>query len=204
MDNPVYTVGHSTHAIETFIELLRSNEVTAVADVRSSPYSRFNPQFNKEELERALKDKKIAYVYLGRELGARSSDPDCYKEGRVSYRRLAQTELFRTGLERVCKGVQSHRVALMCAEKEPLDCHRTILVSRELVAEGVRVCHILADGELEPHNETLKRLLLTVGLPETDLFRSNEEILDEAYAMQEERIAYADENMQRSAEEAPE
>jgi uncharacterized protein (DUF488 family) len=133
----VFTVGHSTHSAERFIELLRAADVTAVADVRSSPYSRFNPQFNKQDLKGALKRHEIAYAFVGQELGARSSDPKCYCDGRVVYSRLAQTALFKNGLKRIRKGAQSYRIALMCAEREPLECHRTLLVSRYLAKDGV-------------------------------------------------------------------
>jgi uncharacterized protein (DUF488 family) len=145
----VFTIGHSTHPIETFLELLRAHAVTAVADVRSAPFSRFNPQFNEDALAHSLKTADIAYVFLGRELGARSDDPACYEQGRVHYGRLAKTALFQAGLGRVLHGSEKQRIALLCAEKEPLDCHRTILVARALTERGVAVEHILADGRLE-------------------------------------------------------
>jgi uncharacterized protein (DUF488 family) len=191
-ENLVFTIGHSTHTIERFVDLLRQHGVTAVADVRSSPYSRFNPQFNRETLEKALKEQGIAYVFLGRELGARSEDPSCYEKGRVQYDRLAGTDLFRDGLERVLKGAQSYRVALMCAEKEPLECHRTLLVSRLLASRGAPVAHILANGLVETHSVAMSRLIGVVGLPKTDLFRSNDQMIEAACALQEEQIAYTD------------
>ena len=155
----VFTVGHSTHSAERFIELLRAADVTAVADVRSSPYSRFNPQFNKQDLKGALKRHEIAYAFVGQELGARSSDPKCYCDGRVVYSRLAQTALFKNGLKRIRKGAQSYRIALMCAEREPLECHRTLLVSRYLAKDGVEIRHILASGHIEQHFDTETRLI---------------------------------------------
>ena len=143
MEPTVFTIGHSNHRLERFLELLKLHSITAVGDVRSSPYSRYNPQFNREPLDRDLGDVGIAYVYLGKELGARSEDPACYESGRVQYNR-ARTELFQGGLDRVQAGMKNYRLALMCAEKEPLGCHRTILVSRHLSARGVHVTHILA------------------------------------------------------------
>lgn len=189
-DNRVYTIGHSTHPIEKLIALLKQHGITALADVRSRPYSRMNPQFNREELKDALKRNDIAYVFLGKELGARTEDPSCYVNGKVSYERLAQTELFRQGLERVEEGMRRYRVALMCAEKDPLACHRTILVARHLRARGVEVEHILENGTLENHEAAIGRLLKQLKLPEDDMFRSREELMDEAYRMQGERIAY--------------
>lgn len=196
----ILTIGHSTHSIEKFIELLRLNGVTAVADVRSSPYSRFNPQFNRENLDQSLKGSRIAYVFLGKELGARSDDPTCYENGKVQYGRLAQTTDFRTGIERVIKGGQSHCIALMCAEKEPLDCHRTLLVSRALEAAGISVAHIHADGRLEDHSDSMRRLVKVVGLsPEADMFRSEKDLVEEACALQEQRVAYVDERQVKEA-----
>lgn len=197
--HPVLTIGHSTHALEAFVELLQKHAVSAVADVRSAPYSRYNPQFNRETLAEALKAKGIKYVFLGRELGARSEDPSCYANGRVQYQRLAQTDLFHAGIDRVMRGSHEHRIALMCAEKEPLDCHRTLLVARALVEHGAMVQHILADGRLEPHEAAMERLLDMVGLPHEDLFRSRNELVAEALAKQEERIAYVDDKLAAEA-----
>lgn len=191
--NNVYTIGHSRHSAEVFLALLRGHGVEALADVRSSPFSRFNPQFNREPLERWLEANGIRYVFLGKELGARSEDRSCYFDGRVQYGRLAQTPLFQTGLDRVLKGASKYRVALMCAEKEPLECHRTLLVAKALVARGQPVLHIHADGHLETHEAAMERLLEVAGLPKEDLFRSKQELLAEALARQEQQVAYVDE-----------
>ena len=192
MGETVFTIGHSTHEQLRFIALLRQHGITALCDVRSKPYSRMNPQFNREELEEALLAQGIAYRFLGKELGARSDDPHCYERGKVQYGRLAETDLFKHGLKRVLRGIRKDgfRVALMCAEKEPLECHRTILVARHLEALGVAVAHILADGRLENHDSALSRLARLLNLPEDDMFHSREELLDDAYRRQEERIAY--------------
>lgn len=188
--NIIFTIGHSTHEIERFLDLLQLNQISVIADVRSSPFSRFNPQFNRESLIKALADRSIQYVFLGKELGARSDDPACYEGGKVQYRQLAKSVLFKTGIDRILRGIKEHRVALMCAEKEPLDCHRTILVSQELEKIGISVRHILADGSLELHNDSLFRLFDLLRLPSEDLFRSTEELLAEAMALQESKIAY--------------
>lgn len=186
----VYTVGHSNHSEQAFVELLRGQAVTAVADVRSSPFSRFNPQFNRESLIKALRAAGIAYVFLGAELGARSEDDTCYENGKVQYDRLAVTGLFQRGLDRVLEGARNYRVALMCAEKDPLDCHRTILVARHLVARGAQIRHILADGTVETHDEAMRRLLQALSLPEQDMFRSRDDIIEDAYSIRGQAIAY--------------
>lgn len=199
-NNTVFTIGHSNHPIDAFISLLRQHGITALGDVRSSPFSRFHPQFNKDALERVVKANGIRYVFLGKELGARSEDRSCYENGRVQYSRLARTELFKKGIDRVLSGSQEFRVALMCAEKEPLECHRTLLVGRALVDIGTDVQHIHADGHLEMYGDAMKRLLDLVGLPREDLFRSQEELMADALSRQEIRIAYADERMNEDAQ----
>ena len=190
----ILTIGHSNHALEKFIELLRRHRVNALADVRSAPYSRFNPQFNREPLAASLKAEGIAYVYLGRELGGRPGDRGCYdNEGRVLYDRVAATETFRSGLERVVDGAARFRIALMCAEKEPLHCHRTLLVAHELDRHGVGVAHIHADGRMESHAEAMDRLIELTGLrPDGGLFRraqTRAELIAEAMGRQARRAA---------------
>lgn len=187
----IHTIGHSNHPIQTFLELLQQHGITALADVRSTPYSRFNPQFRREKLQAALAEAGIQYVFLGEELGARSLDPACYDAtGRVSYTKLAQTQLFRRGIERVKNGAGEYRVSLMCAEREPLECHRTILVSRELVRENIVVTHILADGSLESHEHAMQRLVINLGLSRADLFGTPADLIEQAYELQAARIAY--------------
>lgn len=191
----VFTVGHSTHSFDAFVALLKRHGVTALADVRSAPFSRFNPQFNKESIKCGLKLAGIGYVFLGRELGARPDDQSCYENGRVQYARLARTERFREGIERVIRGAQLHRIALMCAEKEPLECHRTLLVGRALDEKGIDVFHIIDNGEVESLRDSMERLLDITGLPREDLFQSREELIVQALAKQEEKIAHVDENL---------
>lgn len=186
----IFTIGHSNHRMEPFVALLKNAGVTALADVRSIPFSRFQPHFNRPALSEALKRNEIAYVFLGRELGARSDDLSCYEDGRVQYRRLAATPEFRSGIQRVLAGAESHSITLMCAEKEPLECHRTLLVGRELDSVGANVVHIHADGSGEPHKDAMMRLLALTGLPSADLFRPLAALVSEACAIQESRTAY--------------
>jgi len=193
LDLRIFTIGHSNHSIEVFLTLLSQHDVTAVADVRSAPYSRFCPQFNRDELTATLRASNIRYSFLGRELGGRSDDPACYEGGQIKYDRVARTSVFREGLARVVSGAASYRIALMCAEKEPLDCHRTLLVAPELVTIGVDVVHILASGELEAHERTLARLLAQLN-PNHDLFQPREELLAGAIEHQAQRIAYVRKN----------
>lgn len=187
---PLFTIGHSDHEANAFVDLLRQHEITAIADVRSSPYSQRVPHFNRELLAAQLDRLGIRYVFMGVELGARRSEPQCYEDGRARYARIAQSPTFRQGLDRVCRGIAKHRIALMCAEKDPLTCHRSILVCRHLKKDLDRIQHILADGTIETHEELDERLLDLAGLAEPDLFMTDEERLDRAYEWQGDRIEY--------------
>jgi uncharacterized protein (DUF488 family) len=195
----IYTVGHSTNTFEQLVSLLRRHEITAVADVRSQPYSRLNPQFNKKPFKAALKNCGLSYVFLGEELGARSADRKCYVNGKVQYELLAKTAAFQSGLERLRIGATKFRVAIMCAEKEPLACHRTILVSRHLHERGFNIRHILGTGDLEDHESAITRLVKVLRLPDEDMFRTRAQIIAQAYTMQAERIAYGSDEMTLTA-----
>jgi uncharacterized protein (DUF488 family) len=187
----VYTVGHSTHPIDRFLELLQRHGIRVVADVRSTPFSRFNPQFNRANLGQGLTSAGIRYEFMGQELGARTSDPSCFENGRVSYARLAATPLFQRGLARLRELARTERVAMMCAEREPLDCHRTILIAREMERAGDAVTHILADGTLEPNRQAMSRLIARLGLPADDLFADSPEQIEAAYDAQASKVAWA-------------
>lgn len=191
----ILTVGHSNHEVQVLVNLLRKHGVTAVADIRSEPYSAATPQFNRENLKPQLRSEGFRYVYLGDQLGAHPQDPACYKDGKVQYSRQAKTSLFKQGLQRVIAGAQKHTIALLCVEKDPLKCHRSVLIAGELEAQSVDVAHILADGSIEPHSEAMDRLLKEEKLDRADLFRTREELVEEACRRQEHRIAYVNETM---------
>ncbi len=190
----IYTIGHSVHPIEVFIRLLEQHGITALADVRSHPYSRYFPQYSQQELKSSLAQEGIAYVFLGEELGARSKNPSCYRQGKVQYELLAKDPLFLKGLERVRTGMERFRIALMCAEKDPLDCHRAVLVARQLCGLGVQVQHIHADGHLETQAEMEDRMLKLLKISDIDMFDSREKILRRAYHIRGEQLAYQDDN----------
>ena len=192
MSPRILTIGHSNHSIERFVELLRSHDVSAVGDVRSAPFSRYAPQFNKEPLKESLQQARIGYVFLGKELGARSTDRSCYVDGRVQYARLAETELFKSGVERLLRGAEERLVSIMCTEKDPLDCHRTLLVTRALLDAGAIVEHVLPDGNLESNDAAMQRLLDKKGFGQPSLLESIDQQLDEALRLQEREIAYVD------------
>nr|WSX78532.1 DUF488 domain-containing protein [Streptomyces sp. NBC_00899] len=177
------------------MSLLQKHGITAIADVRSMPVSRFMPQFNRYAVERSLSDVDIKYVFLGKELGARTEDLTCYVDGRVRYDLLARTSDFASGIKRLRNGSQSERIAIMCAEQEPLDCHRCVLVARVLEEYGITVEHIHGDGHVEDHASTMQRLMANFGLDQEDLFRTSVERLQEALGRQEQRIAYVNDEL---------
>jgi uncharacterized protein (DUF488 family) len=185
------TIGHSGHAADALIAMLQRHSVTAVADVRSQPYSRLHPQYNRETLAETLKCSGVRYVFLGAELGARRVERECYRGGQARYDRIATLPAFRRGLERLRSGAAEHRIALLCAEKDPITCHRTILVCRHL-RSTFDIQHILEDGSLEPMAAAEERLLRLFDLPGGDLFRTREQLIEEAYDRQAERIAYVE------------
>jgi uncharacterized protein (DUF488 family) len=173
----VLTVGHSTHSIEWFLQLMRDAHVEVVVDVRSQPYSRYSPQFNLRDLEAALKRTGLRYVSMGDELGGRPVGDQFYDEdGYVRYDRLAQSPAFLAGIERLNEGARRYRVAIMCSEEDPMDCHRRLLVGRVLDGLGVESVHLRGDGTLEDDSSVARRELLEhPGRYSLSMFGSKEE-----------------------------
>lgn len=177
----IYTVGYSTHEWETFLALIKQAGITAVADVRSHPNSRLE-QYRRENLSPALQREGIVYVFLGDELGARRSETECYVDERVDYELVAKIPAFLQGINRLTEGIKQYRIAMLCAEKEPLDCHRGLLIARHLTELGWQVIHLLADGSQEAHKDTEQRMIKMVGIdPLFDGVLSHEEKLARAY-----------------------
>ncbi len=207
----LFTIGHSNYEIETFVSLLKEHEVNAVADVRSHPYSRFMPHFNRTSLQQTLAEENISYVFLGKELGARSDNLQCYVDGKALYEKIAATEQFQGGIQRILKGLLKHKVSLMCAEKDPITCHRAILVCQHIRHPDLNINHILKGGDLESHIQLEERMLSKYGLTEFTEIRekqlqlslfeqpkstlpTKEESLKKAYQLQGYEIAYVDKN----------
>ena len=153
----ILTIGHSNHALARFLALIEGARVSRIADVRSRPVSRFVPHFNRKALEAALAEHGISYLFLGRELGGRPDDPALVKNGKPDYALMARAPAFASGLARVIEASAKEKVALLCAERDPLDCHRFHLIARELNARQIGVAHILSTGEIEPHADTERR-----------------------------------------------
>lgn len=191
----ILTIGHSTHTIDEFIRMLQARDVEIVVDVRSSPHSKRFPQYSRETLQTSLKQHGIRYLFLGRELGARRTERECYVAGKAEYERIAKLPVFAEGISRVLTGAAEYRIVLMCAEHDPLTCHRTVLVCRYLKKHDLALAHILRDGRVEPHEQAEHRLMLEEGEnpDQTDIFAAADEFdsaLTRAYTRRGDRIAY--------------
>jgi uncharacterized protein (DUF488 family) len=188
----LFSIGHSNSSIDRFIALLGEAGVNAVADVRSTSYSRFCPWFSRNNLQAHLKAGGIAYLGNGEALGGRPGDAKLYRDGVADYEAMARTPAFQSGLHRLRNDMAQYCVCLMCAEREPLDCHRCLLVARALAARGVAIGHILHDGAVEPHAATEQRLLQWAeNAAEPDLFVTGQnDRLAAAYRRRSHAVGY--------------
>ena len=181
----VFTIGHSNHSLERFLELLAGARVEMIADIRSAPVSRHVAHFNKAALSKALHEAGLSYLFLGRELGGRPADPALFSDGVADFERMAEAPAFRGGLKRVETEALWLRLALMCSEKEPLDCHRCLLVGRALANDGVEVRHILADGGIVTQKEIEAELTGAQGTLALD-----NDVLAAAYRERANKVAF--------------
>jgi uncharacterized protein (DUF488 family) len=154
MERVVYTIGHSNHALDVFLALLRQYEIEVLVDTRSRPHSTYVPHFNHDVLQPAAANAGLRFVFLGNELGGRPDGADYYDErGHVLYDRVAQRADFQQGVVKVEKGATSHKIAMLCSEENPATCHRRLLVGRVLGERGTKVLHIRGDGRLQSEAE---------------------------------------------------
>lgn len=193
--NPIFTIGHSQHKLEHFLAMLRCCDINYVIDVRSTPYSKYAQDYDKERIKEFLVEHGIHYVYMGKHFGARQEDRSLYTpEGYLDFKRAANSPHFQEGLENVMKGMENNRIALMCLEKKPIDCHRAILVANAFYQKGCSVSHILEDCTIQRHEE-LNEELLEMYFPDRNqvsLFdtRTEEEYLSDAYSLRNKQIGY--------------
>jgi uncharacterized protein (DUF488 family) len=150
----IYTIGHSNHSLETFLNLLRDLRIDVVVDIRSKPNSQVAPHFNRKQLENSLKMSGFKYLYFGKELGGKPNSKEFYDDnGHVLYSLIAKSPPFIQAIERLLKGINEYRVALLCSEENPTDCHRRLLVGKVLQDKGVNIEHIRADGRVQSEEE---------------------------------------------------
>lgn len=195
----LYSIGHSNQSLDGFLILLNAHDVNCVIDVRSVPASTYSPQFNQESLKYFLKSHGVQYLHFGDEFGARRTD--CLNESeQVDFEKAVETPLFQKGVERVMKGLEKgFRIAFMCSEADPLECHRFSLVSRYFYDQGLDVQHILKDGTLASHASLEKEMInqflhsRKYRLPEVDLLfgtYSQEDQRKDAYRLKNKEIGY--------------
>lgn len=186
----IYTIGHSTRDVQDLIQVLRTHGVQRVIDIRSVPYSGYSPQYNRESITASLDGAGIQYLFDGERLGARSADPNMYIDDKVSYKKLAHSDLVQSGIRDLVDNSRSLSVAIMCTERDPLACHRSILVARVIEELGQKVIHIVDAKNSESHDEAIERLLHEEKLSLGDMFRTDAETIDLAYEKRETVIAF--------------
>ncbi len=150
----IYTIGHSNHPLERFMELLERYEIEVLVDIRTSPFSRFSRHFSQQPLKNAIQGAGLKYLFLGKELGGKPKNPEFYdNDGHIDYARIAASEPFAEGIDRLISGCEKFRIAIMCSEENPVDCHRRRLVGPVLVQQSVELKHIRGNGELQLERE---------------------------------------------------
>jgi uncharacterized protein (DUF488 family) len=192
---PVFTIGHSNFDLDVFLEMLHGQRVELLVDVRSRPQSGRFPQFSQPGFQAAVEKAGVSYLFLGEELGGRPDDPDVYRQdGVVNYRLRRKSYAFCSGLERLLSEAESQSVALLCAEEDPLECHRFLMICPELVARGARPIHIRKGSKLETQEEAENRLLESNHLGAfavNSLFPdARRDALEDAYELQTGKFAF--------------
>jgi uncharacterized protein (DUF488 family) len=190
MSFDLFSIGHSNIAAERFLALLRDVGVDTIADVRSTPFSRRFPWFSGKTLAATLTQHGMTYLAYGDALGGRPRDAALYRDGVADYEAMARQPHFQAGLDRLLTDATRLRVCLMCAEREPLDCHRCLLVARSLAERGLTIGHILHDGTVEPHAATEQRLLALTGASDDLFVTGQDERLAAAYRRRARAAAY--------------
>lgn len=154
----IYTIGHSNHTKEQFLNLLITAKIEVLVDVRSTPNSRWATFANRDKLKDILESIQIKYLYLGNMLGGRPSGSENHDNniGKVDYKEIQEKEYYQHGIQRLLDGLKKYRVCIMCAEEDPNSCHRNLLVAESLRQVGVQIFHIRGDGRIQTDEELWK------------------------------------------------
>ena len=189
---PIHTIGHSNLSVESLVEMLKRRGITEVIDVRSTPYSRHVPQFNRENIRATLERNGAGYTHMGDSLGGRPQEERLYdRDGRANYSLMAQEKTFQDAIRQVEQMAEDKRIALMCTEADPLRCHRTLLVSQELASRGMGIIHLMQDGHRENHEETMGKLLMAWKLlRDGEAGMTRRQLIEEAVRRQAAEVAY--------------
>lgn len=194
----LFTIGHSNYEINYFINIVKKYKINCIVDVRSIPYSKYSPQYNKENIKKLLKINKINYIYMGKEFGAMRTAKTLYtKEGYVDFEKVKYDKDFKLGINRAKVGVErGYKIAFMCAEKIPSDCHRCILIGRTFKNLGYNIINIIDENKYKLQNDIEKELIEIYYpdrnqislIPEMNL--SNEELINNVYKFKNREIGY--------------
>ena len=190
--NPIHTIGHSNLSAEGLVGMLKQRGITQVIDVRSTPYSRYVPHFNRDNIRTTLERNGTGYTHMGKALGGRPQDDRLYdRDGRANYGLMAQEKTFQDRVGQVEQVAEDSHTLLMCTEPDPLRCHRTLLVSQELASRGADIIHLMRDGQQESHEETMEKLLaLWKLLRDGDAGMTPRQLIEEAVRNQAAEMAY--------------
>jgi len=193
--NTIFTIGHSQHPMKHFIELLNMHNINYVIDVRSTPYSKYAQEYDRENIKNILKQNNIEYCFMGKSFGARQDDRTLYTtSGYLDFEKVAMADKFNVALSSVKRGMENNNIALMCLEKAPIDCHRAILVGNAFYRANCNVEHILEDGILKNHDQ-LNLELLDLYFPDRNQIsffgnKSEDEYLKDAYKLRNKEVGY--------------
>lgn len=196
----IYTIGHSNHSIEHFMNLLKLHKINCVVDVRSVPFSNYTTQFNADHLKEVLKDNGLYYIFMGKELGARWEDKNLYtEEGYLDFEKVRKTDVFNNAIKRIEIGVaKGYNIALMCSEKDPIDCHRAILIAPKFYYNGYDIKNILENGDIQTQ-EYIEKRLIDMYFPNRDQLtifellnepKDERQLIAEAYKLRNKDIGY--------------
>ena len=190
--NPIHTFGHSNLSAESLVRMLKRRGIAQVIDVRSTPYSRHVPQFNRNNIRVTLERNGTGYTYMGDALGGRPQGDRLYdRDGRANYELMAQEKTFQDGVQQVERMAEDSHIALMCTEADQLRCHRTLLVSQELASRGMNIIHLMRDDQQESHEETMEKLLAVWKLlRDEDPGMTRRQLIEEAVRNQAAKVAY--------------
>ena len=188
----LYTIGYTAFSLDDFIKILQKKNIKAVIDVRSSPYSSRYSQYNRPIIEDTLKKNNIYYLFFGDVLGARPQNYSLYSDNIADFSKISKTKDFIDGCERINSGLKKMSICLMCAEKDPMTCHRSILISNRFrhIYPEIEIKHILESGIIEKQDHLDRRIMDKYDLLQENFFKSYNERRDEAYKKQEREIAY--------------
>ncbi|GKX66882.1 DUF488 family protein [Inconstantimicrobium mannanitabidum] len=196
----IFTIGHSNYPIDYFISLLKINKINCVVDVRSTPYSKYTPQYNREEVKKLLNIKGITYIHMGEEFGARREKKELYsKEGYLDFEKTRKDSIFLSGVDRIINGCKKgYNIALMCTEKDPFDCHRCIMVGKGLEDNGFEVDHIMQGNKHIKQKEIERKLLDKYFKDRNQIMLESvqgkilsiEEMIEESYKKRNKEIGY--------------